>query len=155
LLIATLVVGLPLLWMSHSLVAEGSPHAAGLRFNRDLMDFIPIEGRLVRKEADILTFRPDVRVNRLEVAKRLREEVLIPWREASKPILQSATISAEDASAAQLQRAWREYLRARDHAVALRVLALETGDESDAARAISADEHLGQALNAVNTLTGQ
>ena len=155
LLIATLVVGLPLLWMSHSLIAEGSPHAAGLRFNRDLMDFIPIEGRLVRKQADILTFRPDVRVNRLEVAKRLREEVLIPWREASKPILQSATISAEDASAAQLQRAWREYLRARDHAVALRVLALETGDESDAARAISADEHLGQALNAVNTLTGQ
>ena len=68
-----------------------------------LMDFIPIEGRLVRKQADILTFRPDVRVNRLEVAKRLRDEVLIPWREASKPILQSATISAEDPSAAQLQ----------------------------------------------------
>ena len=35
------------------------------------------------------------------------------------------------------------------------LLALETGDESDAARAISADERLGQALNAVNTLTGQ
>jgi rhomboid protease GluP len=152
LLIAALVLGLPLLWMSHSLVAEGSPHAASLRFNREIMDFIPIEGRLARKHADILTFRPDVRVNRLEVAKRLREEVLIPWREASRPILRSATISAEDPGSAQLQRAWREYLRAREQAVALRVLALETGDESDAARAISADERLGQALNAVNAL---
>ena len=136
--------------MSHSLVAEGSPHAAGLRFNRELMEFIPIEGRLVRKQADILTFRPDVRVNRLEVAKRLREEVLIPWREASRPILRSATISGVDPRTAQSQRVWREYLRAREQAVALRVLALETGDESDADRAISADERLGQALNAVN-----
>jgi hypothetical protein len=119
------------------------------------MDFIPIQGRLVRKQADILTFRPDVRVNRLEVAKRLREEVLVPWREASRPILQSATISAEDPSSAQQQRVWREYLRAREHAVALRVLALDTGDESDAARAISADERLGQALNAVNALMSE
>ena len=94
LLIAVLAIGLPLTWMAQSLVAPDGRHAAGLRFNRELMDFVPIEGRLVRKQADILTFRPDVRVNRLEIAKRLREEVLIPWREASKPILQSRDDSA-------------------------------------------------------------
>jgi rhomboid protease GluP len=152
LLIAALVVGLPLLWMAHSLVAEDSTHSAGLRFNRQLMEFIPIEGRLVRKQADILTFRPDVRVNRLEVAKRLRDEVLVPWREASRPLLQSATISQEDPRAAQLQTAWRNYLRTREKALALRILALETGDPSDAERALSADSRQNEALNALNAL---
>ena len=75
-----------------------------------------------------------------------------PWREASKPILQSAVDFGEDPSAAQLQSAWRDYLLARERAVALRVLALQTGDVSDEARAISADQRLGQALNAVNAL---
>ncbi len=89
LLLAVLAIGLPLTWMAQSLVAPGGRHAASLHFNRELMDFGPIEGRLVRKQADILTVRPDVRVDRQEIAKRLRDEVLLPWREASKPILQS------------------------------------------------------------------
>jgi rhomboid protease GluP len=152
LLLAALAIGLPLTWMAQSLVAPGGRHAASLRFHREIMDFGPIEGRLVRKEADILTTRPDVRVDRHEIAKRLRDEVLLPWREASKPILRSATISPEDAQTAKLQAAWRAYLLARDQAVALRVLALQTGDLSDEARAVSADQRLGQALNAVNAL---
>ena len=155
LLVAVLAIGLPLVWMAQSLTAPTGRHAPALRFNRDLYAFIPVEGQIVRKEADILTFRPDVRVNRLEIAKRLREEVLIPWREASRPLLRSAAISGEDPSSAQLQRAWREYLRAREQAVALRVLALETGDVSDEARAISADQRLGQALNAVIALNSE
>ena len=155
LLVAVLAIGLPLVWMAQSLVAPDGRHAASLQFHRELWDFGPIEARLVRKQADILTFRPDVRVNRLEIAKRLREEVLIPWREASRPLLRSAAISGEDPSSAQLQRAWREYLRAREQAVALRVLALETGDVSDEARAISADQRLGQALNAVIALNSE
>jgi hypothetical protein len=64
-------------------------------------------------------------------------------------------ISADDAQAAREQAAWREYLRAREQAVALRVLALETGDASDDARAISADQRLGQALNAVIALNSE
>jgi rhomboid protease GluP len=152
LLVAVLAVGLPLTWMAQSLVAPDGRHAAGLRFNREIMDFGPIEGRLVRKEAEILTTRPDVRVNRLEISKRLRDEVLVPWREASKPILQSATISADDPQTARLQAAWRDYLLARERAVALRVLALQTGDASDEANAVSADKRLSQALNTVNAL---
>ena len=155
LLLAVLAIGLPLTWMAQSLVAPDGRHAAGLRFNRELIDFIPIEGRLARKQADILTIRPDVRVDRQEIAKRLRDEVLSPWREASKPILQSATISSENPQAARLQAAWRDYLLARERAVALRVLSLETGDTSDEARAISAEERLGQALNTLNALTNE
>ena len=77
-------------------------------------------------------FRPDVRVDRQEIAKRLRDEVLLPWREASKPI--AAVVDAFRRmmpEPARLQAAWRDYLLAREHAVALRVLALETGDVSD------------------------
>jgi len=109
----------------------------------------------VRKHADLLTVRPDVRVDRQEIAKRLRDEVLLPWREASKPILQSPVISADDPKAARLQAAWRDYLLARERAVALRVLALQTGDVSDEARAISADQRLGEALNAANALMSE
>ncbi len=152
LFIAALVVGLPLAWMAQSLLAHDGRHAAGLRFNRDLYDFIPVEGQLVRKQADILTFRPDVRVNRLEIAKRLRNEVLLPWRAASKPILESATIADEKSRSARLQKAWREYLRARGESIALRVLALESGSMTDVVSALSADKRQGEALNAVNVL---
>ena len=53
---------------------------------------------------------------------------------------------------AQYQAAIRDYLRAREKAVALRALALETGDPSDEARAMSADKELGKTLNQVNVL---
>ena len=153
--IAAVVIGLPLAWAANSLLAADGPHAAGLHFNRDLIDFIPIEGVLARKQADITTIPKDVRVDRFEIAKRLRNEVLVPWRVASRPILQSATIPDEDSHSAKLQKAWREYLRAREEAVALRVLALETDDMSDAMRAISADERMSQALNTVSALMSE
>ena len=152
LLVAVLAIGLPLTWMAQSLVAPGGRYAASLQFNREIMDFGPIEARLVRKHADLLTVRPDVRVDRLEIAKRLRDEVLLPWREASKPILQSPVISPKDPQAARLQAAWRDYLLARERALALRVLALQTGDESDESRAVAADQRLGQTLNTLNAL---
>jgi len=153
--IAAVVIGLPLAWAANSLLAADGPHAAGLHFNRDLIDFIPIEGVLARKQADITTIPKDVRVDRFEIAKRLRNEVLVPWRVASRPILQSATIPDEDSHSAKLQKAWREYLRAREEAVALRILALETDEMSDAMRAISADERMSQALNTVSVLMSE
>ncbi len=152
LLIATAVVVLPLAMLAQPLTDTDGSHAAGLRFQRDLYDFFPVESELVRKQTDILTFPPDARVNRIEIAKRLRSEVLIPWREASKPILQSAAIPQSDSHSARLQVAMRKYLRAREEAVALRALSLDTADLSDEARAISADKRLGQALNEVNVL---
>ncbi|MEO8018271.1 MAG: rhomboid family intramembrane serine protease [Pseudomonadota bacterium] len=152
LVIAALAIGLPLMWLAQPLVAGTGTHAAGLRFERDIENFGPIEAALVRKQTDILTYQPNVRVNRLEVAKRLRDEVLIPWRNASKPLLQSATLTQDGSRPARVQAAMREYLKAREESLALRVLALETGDLSDEGRALSADRRLGITLNQLDTL---
>jgi rhomboid protease GluP len=151
-IVAAVVVGLPLAVMAQSLFASDGTRAASLRFHRDVFEFHFIESELARRQADILTYRPDVRINRLETAKLLRDEVLIPWRKASRPILQSATIPVEDTTTARLQAAWRDYVTAREEAVALRVLALQTGSPSDEARAESADARMADALNRVNEL---
>ena len=57
------------------------PPACG--FNATIETFGRIEAELVRRQTDILTFPPNARVNRLEIAKRLRTEVLEPWRAAA------------------------------------------------------------------------
>ncbi|HLA71067.1 MAG TPA: hypothetical protein VK624_06120, partial [Steroidobacteraceae bacterium] len=152
LLMALLVIGLPLAWMAKPLVTQQGSQAEGLRFQLELAKFGRIEADLVRRQTDILTFPPNARVNRLEIAKRLREEVLIPWREAARPILQSTTISEQDSPSARLQAAMRNYVRARETAVALQVLALETADLSDQARATSADQRLAEAMEEINVL---
>ena len=152
LLIAALVIVLPLALLAQPLVAKDGAHSASLRFQRDLENFGPIEAGLVRRQADILTFPPNARANRLEIAKRLRNEVLEPWRDAAKPLLQAPTLPQDDSRSARLQVVIRAYLRAREKAVALRALALETGDLNDEARAISADKELGKTLNQINVL---
>jgi membrane associated rhomboid family serine protease len=152
LLVALVVIGLPLAWMAQPLVSRQGSQAEGLKFQLELAKFGRIEADLVRRQTDILTFPPNARVNRLEIAKRLREEVLIPWREASRPILQSTTISEQDSPSARLQAAMRNYVRAREAAVALQVLALETADPSDQARATSADKRLAETLEEINVL---
>jgi hypothetical protein len=155
LLIAALAVGLPLIWLAQPLLAGDGPRAMELRFTRDLYLFGPVEGEIVRKQADILTFPPDVRVNRYELAKRLRTEVLVPWRDASRPLLEADTLHPDDTPPARLQAALRQYLRARERAISLRALSFETGDDSDEARALSAETELGKSLNAVNVLLNE
>jgi len=152
LLIAIVVVGLPLVWMGRPLIAQMSTEATSIRFQLDLFRFLRAEADLVRRQTDILTFPPNARMNRLEVAKRLREEVLIPWRAAARPILQSQTISQSDSLSARQQAAMRDYVRAREQFLALKVFALETGDPLDEAQASSADERLAKANAALNAL---
>jgi rhomboid protease GluP len=152
LLVAALVILVPLVLLARPLLASDGPHSAGMRFERDLVTFDRIEADLVRRQADILTFPPNARVDRFEIARRLRTEVLEPWRAAAKPLLQGPRVQQEDSVLARRQAAMRDYLRARERAVALRALALETGDPSDEARAVSADEELGRTLNQINVL---
>jgi rhomboid protease GluP len=152
LVLATLAIGVPLLLLAKPMIASDGNHAAGLRFARDFENFAPIEAELVRKQTDILTFPPNARVNRLEIAKRLRDEVLIPRREASKPLLQSATMPQDGSRDARILAATRDYLRAREEAVALRILALETAELSDEERAVTADRNLGKTLNQLDVL---
>ena len=154
-LTAVLVVLLPLALLAQPLTAESGGASAGLRFERDLQAFGGAEAELVRRQTDILTFPPNVRVNRLEIARRLREEVLEPWRAASRPLLQSTTLPADGSRASRRQQAIRDYLRARESAIELRALALESGDPSDEARAIQADQQLGKTLNQVNRLSNE
>jgi rhomboid protease GluP len=153
LLLAALVIGAPLMLLAQPLVARDGEHSASLRFHRALEVFGVVEADLVQRQTDILTFPPNARVNRFEVARRLRTEVLEPWREASKPLLQSANLPQDGSHEARFQAAIRDYLRAREKAVALRALALETGDPSDEARAISADKELGRTLTQANLLS--
>jgi hypothetical protein len=141
--------------MAQPLIAESGSHAASMRFVRDFEAFAPIEAELVRKQTDILTFRRGERVDRLEVARRLRQEVLEPWRAASKPLLRAPDVSQEGSHSARMQAAVREYLRAREQGIATRALAFETGDAADEALARAADVRLGKTLDAVNALANE
>jgi rhomboid protease GluP len=149
LLIAAVALGVPLLLLAHPLVDEKGSQAAELRFQREMADFAPIEAELVRKETEILTVQPNARVNRLELARRLSDEVLVPWRNASKPLLESATPADDGSGQARLQQAMRQYLRAREESLALWVLWLQSADPADEARAQSADRRLEHSLDAL------
>jgi hypothetical protein len=155
LLLAILVVVLPLAGLAQPLIAGTSANSASLRFTRDMETFISAEAEIVRRQTEILTFPPNARMNRLEIARRLREEVLEPWRAASRPLLQGNTLPQDDSKPARLQAALRDYLRARDSAVELRALALESGEITDEARAVQAEKQLGKTLNALNWLSNQ
>lgn len=152
LLIAVLAIGIPLALLAQPLIAKDGSHSASLRFERDLELFGPIEAELVRRQTNILTYPPNAKVNRLEVAQRLRNEVLEPWRIATRPLLESTTLPQDGSHSARLQAAMRAYARTREKAVTLRVLALETADLNDEARAVSADRELGERLNDINVL---
>jgi rhomboid protease GluP len=150
--VAILAIVLPLAWLAQPLMTDGGSQAASLRFERELAEFGGVEVELVRKQKEILTFPPNVRVNRLEVAQRLRREVLVPWHAASRPLLQSNTLEQDGSRAAERQDAIRDYLRAREHGIELQALALETGDPADQALALSADARVGETLKRLNAL---
>ena len=133
-----------------------SPRTARIRracaSNATCEAFDRVEGELVRRQTDILTFPANVRVNRLEIAKRLRTEVLEPWRAASRPLLESATLPQDGSRPARRQDAIRDYLRAREYAIERQALALDSGDPADEALARAADVRLRDSLNRVNAL---
>ena len=89
---------LPLALLAQPLTAESGSKSASLRFERDLETFGRAEAEIVRRQTDILTFPPNARVNRLEIAQRLRREVLEPWRTASRPLLAGAPRLPQDDS---------------------------------------------------------
>jgi membrane associated rhomboid family serine protease len=154
-LVAVAIVALPLAWIAQPLMADSGTTAVELRFERDLQTFSVKEGEIVRRQTEILTFPPNVRVNRLELAKQLRTEVLAPWREASRPLLEGATLPHDGSRGARRQEAIRDYLRARSSAIELRAVWLESGESNDEARAAQAERQLRETLNAVNGLANE
>jgi hypothetical protein len=151
--LAVLAIGLPLALLIQPLIAENGSKSASLRFERDMETFGRAEAEIVGRQTAILTFPPNARVNRLEIAQRLRQEVLEPWRAASRPLLRATTLSPEEARSARMQEAVRDYVRARESAVELRALAFESGDPADEARATLAEKQLGKTLDVVNQLS--
>ena len=155
LLVAVLAIVLPLALLAQPLIAESGSKSASLRFERDLETFGRAEADIVRHQTDILTFPPNARVNRLEIAQRLRREVLEPWRTASRPLLEATPLPQDDSRSSRMQEAVREYLHARESAIELRALAYESGDLNDEARAIQAEKQLGKTLNLINSLANE
>ncbi|HEY6125151.1 MAG TPA: rhomboid family intramembrane serine protease, partial [Steroidobacteraceae bacterium] len=151
-LVAILAIVLPLALMAQPLITGSNSKAATLRFERALEEFGRVEAELVRKQSEILTFPANVRVNRLEVAKRLRTEVLEPWRVATRPLLQSNTLEHDGSRATQRQEYIRDYLQARERAVERQAIALETGDPEDEALAVAANAHVGETLKRLTAL---
>jgi rhomboid protease GluP len=154
-LMAVLAITLPLALLAQPLTAERGGASASLRFERDMEIFVRAEAEIVRRQTDILTFPPNARVNRLEIAQRLRREVLEPWRAASRPLFEGTTIPQDGSRSSRRQAAVREYLRARESAIELRTLAYESGDLADEARAIQADRYMSKTLNASNALANE
>ena len=152
LLMAAAAVILPLIWLAQPLVSNGQQRAATLRWDQDLEQFGPIEERLLGSLKKILTFAPNAPVDRVAIAKRLREEVLEPWQAASRPLLTGATLPQDDSRPARLQEAMRDYLRAREKSIALRAHAFETATEEDEAASLVADAELARSLNRFNGL---
>jgi rhomboid protease GluP len=155
LLVAVLAIALPLTWLAQPMISETGSKSASLRFERDLEAFGHAEVDIVGRQTEILTFPPNARVNRLEIARRLRQEVLEPWRAASRPLLQAATLPHDESHSSRLQEAIRNYVRARESTIELRAIAFETGDLNDESRVIQAEKQLAKALNQVNALTNE
>ena len=152
LLVAALVVVLPLAWLVQPLTAESGSKSASLRFERDLQTFYRADAEVVGRQTDILTFPPNARVNRLEIAKRLREEVLVPWRTASRPLREGTRLPQDNSHSSRKQAAFLAYLDARESFIELRALAFESDDLNDESRANQAEQQLGKTLNLVNVL---
>ena len=155
LLVAVLVVVLPLAWLVQPLTADSGEASASLRFERDFETFVRAEAEIVRRQTDILTFPPNARVNRLEIAQRLRREVLEPWRTASRPLREGTRLPQDDSRSSRMQAAVLDYLHARESFIELRALAYESGDLNDETRAIQAEQQLGKTLNTINQLSNE
>jgi hypothetical protein len=61
------------------------------------------------------------------LATRMKREVLDPWRQAARPLTQGPELPG-DSPQSKVQRAVREYLRVKDRAMVLTMLALQDGE---------------------------
>ena len=151
---AALVVVLPLAWLAQPLIAESGSQSASLRFERDLQTFDRVEAELVRRQTDILTFPPNARVNRLEIAKRLRERSA---RALARRVAAAAGVAPRCRRTIRAPRAGRQPFattcaRAKAPSSCGRWRS-RPATSTDRGRAIQAEQQLGETLNVVNALT--
>jgi rhomboid protease GluP len=154
LVLAALAVLLPLALLARPLLDPASTRGAALRIENTVQQFVAAESRIDARLKELLTFAPDVRVNRIERARQLREQVLQPWREAARPLLELPPPPDAGANAAKLQSVLVQYAQARERALELRVQALETGEEAIAIQALAAEERVAELLRGPGAAAG-
>jgi rhomboid protease GluP len=142
LVMAAVAVLAPLAWLAAPLI-NGS-QGDELRFRRELETFLEPDAAYSAKMRDLLTPAENVRMNRIEVAERLRSEVLMPWREAARPLLEGATL-ADGSNYSREQKAMRDYLRAKEELLSLTIATLESGDAATERAAAAAGSKLAMA----------
>jgi rhomboid protease GluP len=152
LVIAALAVLVPLALMARPLLDTSSNRSVELRFTQTVERFAAEEARLIDRQEQLLNVRPNVRVNRLELAKALRNEVLLPWREAARPILELPSVEDADSRVARLQAAFVKYVKARDRALDLRVQSLDTGDAAIGDLAMAQESRVGELVKEIGAL---
>ena len=141
LVLAAALVLLPLAWLAYPLVAGDSwPHI--LRYQSKLRAFSTIEVQLLEKEQQLLKPRPLEHHDRAVLADRLQNELLEPWRSASRELLEFPTLPDPASRDARLQAALRDYLLAREESLSKRVLVLRNGDPASVEQLAQADKRL-------------
>jgi rhomboid protease GluP len=125
--------------------------AEELRFHADYTHFLQPDETYTRRLMEILEPGQGTRGDRLDQARRLRSEVLSPWRASARPLLDAPALSPDSPSAAR-QSAAREYLEAKDRTWSLIVRALESGDPESARAAEQAGRRMHEALRKLNEI---
>lgn len=125
LVIAALAVILPLLLIARPLLSgEGNTHRSYVLL---LQQFEEADAQATQRQFEILEQRAAGEGSE-QLATRLREEVLTPWRQASRPLLEARDLPRDGTVESELQPVVREFIRSKDRAMSLTALALQTGD---------------------------
>lgn len=152
LVIAALAVLVPLALLARPLLDPTSDRSVELRFTQTVERFAAEEARLIDRQEQLLNVQPNVRVNRLELAKSLRNEVLLPWRAAARPVLELPAVADADSRHARLQAAFVKYVKARDRALDLRVQSLDTGDAAITDLALAQEARVGELVKEIGAM---
>jgi hypothetical protein len=122
---AIVAVSVPLCGLGYALLTGGE--LAQARFRSQFTAFVAEDMRLRNVQATLEMTADDM--NRVELAKRLRDQVQTPFRAAARPLMDAPKLPADESRDSRLQNAIRVYVFAKDQALSLRISALTSGDE--------------------------
>jgi rhomboid protease GluP len=126
--VATLAVCLPLAGMAWSVTSSAALSRA--RFHLQVEQFASADMRLTREQQQMMAVIVRTREEAPTVARRLRAQILLPWRQAAQPLLDAPDLPRDGSPEYRLQRAIRGYVEAKDRALSLQITAL-SGDPGD------------------------
>jgi hypothetical protein len=114
--------------------------------------FADDESRLAGLQEEILKAHNAGQLSAGEAAARLESEVLLPWRQAMRTLLEPAPVARRDSPAARRRDLLREYVLTRERALALTVDELRRPDEATDAGAVAAWHRVEQLIEQIKAL---